>query len=479
MIIPSNTVVSQQVPAKDRREIVFLETRKPNFAGRTGQDGPVVIPSSLAFPLNLPPISKPPLDKLDYLPILSGGAGLPGGQKNRDFSPKIILPEEKKIWAPERNILVGAEKTLKNRTRSKALDFVIKGRLMNDPEIRESSPLHEKYVRSTACNGFLMQEEGKIKAFYCKERWCCVCNRIRTGILFNKYESLLADWDEKFFVTLTLPNVVADELSATIDEMLRLFGRCSESIKQTRKLAFQAIRKLEVTYNASKVTFHPHFHAIVHGREQAFLLKDYWLRKINHCRVDKAVEDAQKVKPCDEDTASEMFKYFTKLIATHKIYPRALDIIFTSMRGRRTFQAYLPKDVQQRIKERLDEEEMKIDRSTPAIRRVDETVFWDWVPEARNFVDKKTGELLTAYSPSKSFERLLENLSGKELVEMVVQRAVEEEIKTEPDVLGRIASEISGQEMPFANSVCVGFYIDGKAVPVVVGEEGLPPGLGI
>lgn len=459
---------------------VFFEGNKGNY-GPTGQNDLVVISSAFVVPSpSNSQILNHSLDKLDYLPIFAKKEGSPVGQEDHTKLSKIFLPEEKKIWVPEKNTLVDAEKTLKNRTRSKALDFVIKGRLMNDPEIRASSPLHEKYVQSTACNGFLAQEEGKIKAFYCKRPWCCVCNRIRTGILFNKYGELLSEWDEKFFVTLTLPNVVAEELSATIDEMLRLFGRCSESIKQTKKLAFQAIRKLEVTYNAPMNTFHPHFHAVVQGEEQAFLLKNYWLQKINHCRVDKAVEEAQKVKPCDDDTALEMFKYFTKLIADNKIYPRALDIIFTSMRGRRTFQAYLPKDVQKRIKKQLDEEELTIDRSTPAIIRVNEKIFWDWIPTARNFVDKETGELLTDYRPSKAFERLLENLSGKDLIEMNVQIAMEEAIKNEPDVLGRIVSEeILGKEMPFANSGCAGFCIDGKSVPVVVGEEGLPPGLGI
>ena len=351
------------------------------------------------------------LDKLEYLPIRSSHAGLQG-----TFSDKPLV---EKMKDGKKNNSIDPIKVLVNRTRSKTLDWVVKGRLMNDFAIKETSPLHQKYVQSTACNGTLTQEEGKIKAFYCKERWCSVCNRIRTGILFNKYEPVIAEWEDKYFVTLTLRNTTGEELAQTIDEMLKLFGMCATSIKQTKKMKFLALRKMEVTYNEIENTFHPHFHAVVKGKKQAQLLKDYWLGKVNKYKKNteeyRAVEEAQKIVPCDNDTVKEMFKYFTKLISDQKLHPKALDTIFQAMRGRRTFQAYLPKDVQEKIKQKCEDEEIILDRSTSAITRLNETIHWDYIPEARNFVDTKTGELLTEYRPTATFERLLVKLNGEEI----------------------------------------------------------------
>lgn len=329
------------------------------------------------------------LDKLAQLPIRASDAGL--------RSPFLGV--------------VDPVKTLVNRTRSKSLDFVIKGRLMNDLSIREYSPLHRSYVKSTACNAVLTQESGKIKAFYCKQRWCAVCNRIRTGILFNKYEEVIRGFDDKYFVCLTLANSTAEDLPETIDEMIRLFGLCATSIKQTEKLEFKALRKMEVTYNSRINTYHPHFHIICNGKETAEKLVKHWLIKVNKYSKNKekcrATEGAQDIQKCDENTIKELFKYFTKLINDQRLYPKVLDVIFQAMKGRRTFQAYLPRDLQNKVKNIGDEEELVLDRGTPAIVRLNENILWCFSPEARNYVDKGTGELLTEYKPTETFERLL------------------------------------------------------------------------
>lgn len=156
----------------------------------------------------------PGFDKLEYLPFRASGEPLRGRTTGTCESLPISASSDhikgcfgvKPLLEPERvcaNTSIDPVKTLANRTRSKSLDWVVKGRLMNDATIKETSPLHQNYVKSTACNGTLTQEDGKIKAFYCKERWCSVCNRIRTGILFNKYEPVIAEWDDKYFVTLS------------------------------------------------------------------------------------------------------------------------------------------------------------------------------------------------------------------------------------------------------------------------------------
>lgn len=306
--------------------------------------------------------------------------------------------------------IVDPVKILVNRTRSKSIDYVIKGRLINDPRL-QNSPLRSSYLKSTICNSTLTQEDGKITAHYCKSRWCSLCNRIRTGILINKYEGLIKSWEDKYFLSLTLRNPRAEDLASTLDEMIKFFGNCAMSLKQTLKMELQAFRKIEITYNVKEDTYHPHFHVIVKGKDQAEALRDYWLKKVNR-KGDRAVEYAQNITKCDDDTVKELFKYFTKLLTDQKVYPHALDVVFQAMYGRRTFQSYLPRDVQQLLKEKHDEEDINFDKSTSAFRRLDEKIYWDYVPQARNYMDEKTGEFLTTYKPTETFERLLRKLEG-------------------------------------------------------------------
>ena len=51
----------------------------------------------------------------------------------------------------------------------------------------------------------LLQEGGKLSAKYCGNRWCLVCNSIRTAKLFAAYGPTLRSWEDAHFVTLTIP----------------------------------------------------------------------------------------------------------------------------------------------------------------------------------------------------------------------------------------------------------------------------------
>src|SRR5678815_2165989 len=96
--------------------------------------------------------------------------------------------------------------------------------------IRDSSYRNTFYCAST-----LEQADGKLTTRYCGNRWCAVCNRIRTGRAINAYGPELEAWTRKHFVTLTIPNVSAGELPAAVRGMIRTFQAVKLAMRRTDK----------------------------------------------------------------------------------------------------------------------------------------------------------------------------------------------------------------------------------------------------
>jgi hypothetical protein len=237
-----------------------------------------------------------------------------------------------------------------------------------------------------------------------------VCNRIRTARAINAYVPVVETWGESFFVTLTLRTVTADELPARIAMMLLGVAAIAKSMRTTHSMPLVAIRKLECTSRPGGL-YHPHFHFVVQGREQAELLRSLWLKRYPML----ATVDAQNVVPCNEGTLVELFKYFTKLTTKtadgKRIIPVVeLDTIFRAMRGRRVWQPMgfrLPKE----IEEAIETEAIEVDASD-AVKRIEEVVHWQWSQQVADWVDYETGECLSEYEPGEGFRSFVESVAG-------------------------------------------------------------------
>jgi hypothetical protein len=294
---------------------------------------------------------------------------------------------------------------LKKRARAKYLSAPLACSLA-----RLETPLQKSYWNTYHCASTITQEGGKQTSKYCGNRWCMVCNRIRTARAINAYVPVVETWGESFFVTLTLRTVTAEELPERIESMLKVVKGIGRSIRETHKLPFQAIRKLEVTSRPGGL-YHPHLHLVVEGREQAELLRSLWLKRYPML----ATAEAQDVAPCNEGTLVELFKYFTKLttktVDGKRIIPVVeLDTIFRAMRGRRVWQPMgfrLPKE----IEEAIETEAIEVDASD-AVKRIEETVDWQWSQQVADWVDRETGECLSEYEPGGGFRSFVESVAG-------------------------------------------------------------------
>lgn len=244
------------------------------------------------------------------------------------------------------------------------------------------------------CSNELTQSGQKVTGRYCNNRWCVVCNRIRTAKLINGYMPGLNNLNNKYFVTLTIPNCNNDELRDTIKKMIKTF----QDIKQifsSRKIKFIGIRKLECTFNETSNNYHPHFHLIVDGLEQSEKLVQEWLKRFGNSK-----RIAQDIRPANNESVMELFKYFTKIVTKKQIHISALDNIFQAMRNLRVYQAF---GLKMNVSEDIDEIETQIIEDLKECEKV-----WTWIES--DWIDMETGECLTSYTPTDEVKELYKNM---------------------------------------------------------------------
>lgn len=274
-------------------------------------------------------------------------------------------------------------------------------------ELKESK-LAKNYKDTFFCSSVLTQKGEKITSRYCKNRFCKVCNRIRTGKLINDYEPILEKLVEKQFVTLTIPNVPAENLRSSIIKMNKVMRLIQDKRRKSKIPLIKGIRKLECTYNTFKNNYHPHFHLIIENEAQATDLINEWL-----FYYPEAVIQAQhKAEATD---CIELFKYFTKLTsntgATYENgskvvdewqFPEAIDIIFTNIAKLRIIQSMggirLINDEIESIEAQI------IDKET--ITEATGVYFW----HNDNWYDPYTGELITYFKPKENLKKYREKI---------------------------------------------------------------------
>lgn len=287
------------------------------------------------------------------------------------------------------DIKVHGKDVLRKRARAKYLTNSIVNELRKIP-----SPLHKSYLNTYFCASTITQIGKKLTAHYCGNRVCKICNRIRTAKLINGYKPILDELPDKWFITLTLPNVKEDILAGTIFLMIDTIAKLIKRL-QKRGYKIKGIRKLECTYNAYRNDFHPHFHFIMSGESVAEALINEWLVMCPNADIL-----AQDKRPADNDTVMEIFKYFTKTVTKGSVYIRALDTIFKAMHNHRVFQPYgikklVSEDIENLIAEIYNDLE---ERET----------LWTWIEN--DWIDKDTGETLSGYQPSIKDQELIKRI---------------------------------------------------------------------
>lgn len=144
------------------------------------------------------------------------------------------------------------------------------------------------------CGDYLVMLEDETRehrkldvGFFCQQRLCSGCAwraAVRDAQCIAAISGALTDEGRiMIMATLTVPNVPASQLRATVQHLGRSWTRL---LKRQRYACWaDSVRKIEITYNRTTDTYHPHIHAIVYappgylsGRQyvsQARLLDDW------------------------------------------------------------------------------------------------------------------------------------------------------------------------------------------------------------
>jgi len=184
------------------------------------------------------------------------------------------------------------------------------------------------------CNKYLDVVDGKVKTYRCKNRWCSNCQRVQQNIYFQKYFDIIANWYDKWLITLTIPNIKQNELKATLDKFMKFIRKTNESRSfRSGRLIKQYIRKFEVTINKNTGELHPHLHLLVNSEESARYILKCWERFWKGTTSYRG----QDIKRADNSTLNELVKYLTKMNDVEDY--KALNNIYEVMKGRRILSA--------------------------------------------------------------------------------------------------------------------------------------------
>ena len=205
--------------------------------------------------------------------------------------------------------------------------------------------------RVRTCGGFLEMladltlEKKKVhKGNFCKNRFCPMCawrQARRDALKIGTIMAWLAtDYEKQFiFVTLTTPNVPAAELPAEIDHFNKAFQRMAKR-KEILALSEGYVRKLELTYNAKRNDYNPHFHVIFAVNKSYFASRNYlkqarWLEIWREVTGDDSITQVrvQKLKDADGKGAAEMAAYAAK-DSEYLQNDNVFKVFYTALKGR-------------------------------------------------------------------------------------------------------------------------------------------------
>ncbi len=113
--------------------------------------------------------------------------------------------------------------------------------------------------------GLEMSKPRLYWANFCKDRLCPMCSWRRSVKLFENLARIIDVTGTNYtylLLTLTVPNVPADELRLKIDELLSGFHRFMD-YKEISRMCLGWSRTLEVTRNTRRNDYHPHIHVLI------------------------------------------------------------------------------------------------------------------------------------------------------------------------------------------------------------------------
>jgi len=198
---------------------------------------------------------------------------------------------------------------------------------------------------------FADREVTKLKVYeanFCKNRFCPMCawrkahkDAMMISILMEYIEK---EHDKAFiFVTLTAPNVKGEDLKDEITRYNKAFKKLVER-DEVAQINQGYIRKLEVTYNAERDDYHPHFHCVFavnksYFTDRTYIKQEKWLGLWRDVMKDPTITqvDVRRIKRGGTDGRDKAINELAKYAAKDSDYSKSqsvFDIFYKSLKGR-------------------------------------------------------------------------------------------------------------------------------------------------
>jgi len=305
-------------------------------------------------------------------------------------------------------------KALQGRAKRKAITQSMILSLIDVVKAKGKEERLQPYWNAYHCQSALTTSKNKMYGNYCKTRFCTTCLSIRKAETINKYYPVIEQWEEPYFVTLTVKAVQADKLPKWINAMKVAFRRtkqrCNKRHERGKGVKLVGIKSLECNFNPQKKTYNPHFHLIVANKEIADTLVVEWQRTWNKKKklTSPYAQDSRKITN-KQAALIETIKYGSKIFTEpdikkkkdstipRMVYAAALDNIFCALKGVRLFD---------RVGVNLPKQTARTKAKTTFLEDFDD---WIYEPSANDWVNHLTGELLTGYAISDELGYLLDN----------------------------------------------------------------------
>lgn len=195
------------------------------------------------------------------------------------------------------------------------------------------SPSRLQQMRDCASYLVFGQKEGKKKlvdANFCRVRLCPMCNWRKSLKLFAQVSEitdvLLAEKPSVrfIFLTLTVKNPIAEELTKTLNQMNEGFqwlvqkSKTFAPAKKLKENLLGYLKSTEITYNSKTNTYHPHFHVLFEVKSSYFATgyikqKDYVQMWKSALKLDYDPQvDVRNIKNATSRVIAEVAKYPVK-----------------------------------------------------------------------------------------------------------------------------------------------------------------------
>ena len=202
------------------------------------------------------------------------------------------------------------------------------------------------------CNTFLsfvadrtLEKQKLHKSNLCKNRFCPVCawRKARKDALgLSLMMQYIKQQEDKqfFFLTLTTPNVISEQLENEIKKYNHAFQKMFKR-KKVNTIAKGYVRKLEVTYNQKRDDYNPHFHVLIAVNKSYFTDKRYYISQKEWLDLWRDVTGmpeitqvrVQKIRQNNNKELYEMAKYSGK-DSDYLINQKVFDVFYKSLKGK-------------------------------------------------------------------------------------------------------------------------------------------------